>query len=199
MKKINLILTLLLFTAITVIAQTNWSFDKAHSKIGFTVSHMVITDVDGKFNEYEGTVVTEGEDFEGAKVNFTIETNSINTDNERRDNHLRSDDFFAADEHPQITFVGKSMTKVSDNKYELVGDLTIRGITKEIKLEATHNGTVQDPWGNTKAGFKLTGSLDRFEYGLKWNTAIEAGGLVVGKTVYLNIDIQLKKEVPAES
>ncbi|KUG26597.1 ycei like family protein [hydrocarbon metagenome] len=199
MKKINIILYFLLFAVLTVSAQTNWSFDKSHSKIGFTVSHMVITDVDGKFNEYEGTVVTEGEDFEGAHVNFTIEANSINTDNERRDNHLRSDDFFAADEYPQITFAGKSMKKVSENKYELVGDLTIRGITKEIKLDVTHNGTVQDPWGNTKAGFKLAGSLDRFEYGLKWNTAIEAGGLVVGKTVYLNIDIQLKKEVTTES
>lgn len=199
MKKINIILYFLLFAVLTVSAQTNWSFDKAHSKIGFTVSHMVITDVDGKFNEYEGTFVTEGEDFEGAHVNFTIEANSINTDNERRDNHLRSDDFFAADEYPQITFAGKSMKKVSENKYELVGDLTIRGITKEIKLDVTHNGTVQDPWGNTKAGFKLAGSLDRFEYGLKWNTAIEAGGLVVGKTVYLNIDIQLKKEVTTES
>jgi len=199
MKKINIILYFLLFAVLTVSAQTNWSFDKSHSKIGFTVSHMVITDVDGKFNEYEGTVVTEGEDFEGAQVNFTIEANSINTDNERRDNHLKSDDFFAADEYPQITFAGKSMKKVSENKYELVGDLTIRGITKEIKLDVTHNGTVQDPWGNTKAGFKLAGSLDRFEYGLKWNTAIEAGGLVVGKTVYLNIDIQLKKEVTTES
>ncbi len=199
MKKINIILYFLLFAVLTVSAQTNWSFDKAHSKIGFTVSHMVITDVDGKFNEYEGTVVTEGEDFEGAQVNFTIEANSINTDNERRDNHLRSDDFFAADEYPQITFTGKSMKKISENKYELVGDLTIRGTTKEIKLDVTHNGTVQDPWGNTKAGFKLAGSLDRFEYGLKWNTAIETGGLVVGKTVYLNIDIQLKKEVTTES
>lgn len=199
MKKINIILYFLLFAVLTVSAQTNWSFDKAHSKIGFTVSHMVITDVDGKFNEYEGTVVTEGDDFEGAQVNFTIEANSINTDNERRDNHLRSDDFFAADEYPQITFTGKSMKKISENKYELVGDLTIRGTTKEIKLDVTHNGTVQDPWGNTKAGFKLAGSLDRFEYGLKWNTAIETGGLVVGKTVYLNIDIQLKKEVTTES
>lgn len=199
MKKINIILYFLLFAVLTVSAQTNWSFDKAHSKIGFTVSHMVITDVDGKFNEYEGTVITEGEDFEGAQVNFTIEANSINTDNERRDNHLRSDDFFAADEYPQITFTGKSMKKISENKYELVGDLTIRGTKKEIKLDVTHNGTVQDPWGNTKAGFKLAGSLDRFEYGLKWNTAIEAGGLVVGKTVYLNIDIQLKKEVTTES
>lgn len=199
MKKINIILYFLLFAVLTVSAQTNWSFDKAHSKIGFTVSHMVITDVDGKFNEYEGTVVTEGEDFEGAQVNFTIEANSINTDNERRDNHLRSDDFFAADEYPQITFTGKSMKKISENKYELVGDLTIRGTTKEILLDVTHNGTVQDPWGNTKAGFKLAGSLDRFEYGLKWNTAIETGGLVVGKTVHLNIDIQLKKEVTTES
>lgn len=194
MKKINLLLLLLLFTVVTVSAQTNWKFDKAHSKIGFTVSHMVITDVDGKFNEYEGSVVTTGEDFEGAQVNFNIQTNSINTDNEERDNHLRSDDFFAADEYPQISFIGKSMTKVGDNKYKLVGDLTILGTTKEITLDVTHNGTVVDPWGNTKAGFKLTGALDRFEYGLKWNNAIETGGLVVGKTVYLNIDIQLMKE-----
>ncbi|MCZ7602590.1 MAG: YceI family protein [Melioribacteraceae bacterium] len=199
MKKINIFLTVLLLSALMLSAQTKWSFDKSHSKIGFTVSHMVITDVDGKFNDYEGTVVTNGDTFEGAQVNFTIQTASIFTDNENRDNHLRSDDFFAADQHPQITFVGKSMTKVSDDKYKLVGDLTMRGTTKEVTLDVKHNGTVQDPWGNTKAGFKLTGSVDRFEYGLNWNKAIEAGGLVVGKTVYIDIDVQLKKETNTES
>lgn len=199
MKKISMFLTFLFVASLTISAQTNWSFDKSHSKIGFTVSHMVITDVDGKFNDYEGTIVTEGETFEGAQVNFTIQTASIFTDNENRDKHLRSEDFFAADQHPQITFVGKSMTKVGDDKYKLVGDLTMRGTTKEITLDVKHNGTVQDPWGNTKAGFKLTGSVDRFEYGLNWNKAIETGGLVVGKTVYLNIDVQLKKETNTES
>lgn len=199
MKKTSIFLTFLFIVSLTITAQTKWSFDKSHSKIGFTVSHMVITDVDGKFNDYEGTIVTDGETFEGAQVNFTIQTASIFTDNENRDNHLRSDDFFAADQHPQITFVGKSMTKVSDDKYKLVGDLTMRGTTKEVALDVKHNGTVQDPWGNTKAGFKLTGSVDRFEYGLNWNKAIEAGGLVVGKTVYFDIDVQLKKETNTES
>lgn len=194
MKKSILILTAVLFAAFTLNAQTKWSFDKSHSKVGFSVSHLVITDVDGQFHDYTGTITTDGENFENANIEFTIDVGSIDTDNTDRDSHLKSEDFFAADQYPQITFVGKSMEKAGDNKYKLTGDFTMRGVTKEVTLDVTHNGTVKDPWGNTKAGFTIEGSLDRFDYGLKWSNTLETGGLVVGKEVELEIDVQLKKE-----
>lgn len=185
---------LLVFAASSLIAQTNWSVDKSHSKVGFSVSHMVITDVEGYFKDYDAKVTTNGDDFSTANIDFTVNTASIFTDNEGRDKHLRSDDFFNAEKFPKMTFKGKSMKKVSDNKYKLVGDLTIRDVTKQVELDVKYNGMVKDPWGNTKAGFKVTGEINRFDYNLKWNTAIETGALVVGREVELIIDLQLVKK-----
>jgi polyisoprenoid-binding protein YceI len=127
-----------------------------------------------------------------AKIDFTADINSINTDNEKRDNHLKSDDFFNAEKYPQMKFVGKSMQKVGNNKYKLTGDLTIRDITKTVTLDVIYNGIVK-AWGATKAGFKLTGIINRFDYNLKWNTLLETGAAVVGKDVSINCDIQLIK------
>lgn len=194
MRKLNLFLALLLLAATTLSAQTNWSVDKSHSKVGFSVTHLVITDVDGFFKEYEAKVTTNGDDFSTANIDFAVNTGSIFTDNDGRDKHLRSDDFFNAEKYPQMVFKGKSMKKVSDNKYKLVGDLTIRDVTKQVELEVKYNGMVKDPWGNTKAGFKVTGEINRFDYNLKWNTAIETGALVVGREVELVIDLQLVKK-----
>ncbi|NMB83341.1 MAG: YceI family protein [Ignavibacteria bacterium] len=194
MRKINLFFALILFAATSLTAQTNWSVDKSHSKVGFSVSHLVITDVDGFFKEYDAKITTNGDDFSTANIDFTINTGSIFTDNEGRDKHLRSDDFFNAEKFPKMTFKGKSMRKVSDNKYKLVGDLTIRDVTKQVELDVRYNGMVKDPWGNTKAGFKVTGEINRFDYNLKWNTAIETGALVVGREVELIIDLQLVKK-----
>lgn len=194
MRKINLFLAILVFSAASLSAQTNWSVDKSHSKIGFSVSHLVITDVDGFFKDYEAKVTTNGDDFSTANIEFTVNTASIFTDNEGRDKHLRSDDFFNAEKFPKMTFKGKSMRKVSDNRFKLVGDLTIRDVTKQVELDVRYNGMVKDPWGNTKAGFKVTGEINRFDYNLKWNTAIETGALVVGREVELIIDLQLVKK-----
>ncbi len=194
MRKLNLFLALLLLVATTLSAQTNWSVDKSHSKVGFSVTHLVITDVDGFFKEYEAKVTTNGDDFSTANIDFAVNTGSIFTDNDGRDKHLRSDDFFNAEKYPQMVFKGKSMKKVSDNKYKLVGDLTIRDVTKQVELDVKYNGMVKDPWGNTKAGFKVTGEINRFDYNLKWNTAIETGALVVGREVELVIDLQLVKK-----
>ncbi len=194
MRKINLFLAILVFSAASLSAQTNWSVDKSHSKIGFSVSHLVITDVDGFFKDYEAKVATNGDDFSTANIEFTVNTASIFTDNEGRDKHLRSDDFFNAEKFPKMTFKGKLMKKVGDNKYKLVGDLTIRDVTKQVELDVRYNGMVKDPWGNTKAGFKVTGEINRFDYNLKWNTAIETGALVVGREVELVIDLQLVKK-----
>jgi polyisoprenoid-binding protein YceI len=194
MKPFKSIMLVFIFAAASVFAQNDveWKFDKAHSKVGFSVSHMVITDVEGQFREFDGTVKSSGtENFEGADINFTANVNSIDTENEKRDNHLKSDDFFKASEYPELKFDSKSVEKVGDNKYKMVGDLTMRGNTKEVELDVVHNGTVKGMMGNTRAGFKVTGTLNRFDYGLKWNKTLETGGLVVGKEVDLNINVQL--------
>lgn len=191
MKKLLFFVLILSLGALQ--AQTKWTFDKAHSKVQFKVTHMVISEVTGQFKSYDGTVETSKDDFTDAKINFTIDVNSINTDNEQRDNHLKSDDFFNAEKYPKITFVSKSFKKVGDKKYKLVGDLTIRNITKQVELDVVYNGTVKDPWGNTRAGFKVTGQVNRFDFGLKWNALLEFGGAVVGEKVDIIIDVEIVK------
>ena len=194
MKTLIIIAATLILTVSFTFAQTTWSFDKSHSKIGFSVTHLVITDVEGNFKEFEGTITTSGDDFENAKIEFSANVASINTENEKRDEHLRSDDFFNAEKFPQLTFKSKSFSKVDDKNYKLVGDLTIRDVTKEVELNVVYNGTVEDPWGNTKSGFSLEGEINRFDYNLKWNKTIEAGGLVVGEDVTILAKLQLVKQ-----
>lgn len=193
MKNINKLIVVLALLSTTVFAQTKWNFDKSHSEIGFSVTHMLITETDGFFKDYDGTIESTNDDFQNAKINFEAKTASIFTDNEKRDNHLRSDDFFNAEKFPVLTFISKSFTKVEGKNYKLVGDLTIKGVTTEVELDVKYNGTINDPWGNTRAGFKITGEVDRFVYGLTWNAALETGGLVVSKEVALDIKIELIK------
>jgi len=193
MKKL-MILFAMAFAGIAVQAQTTWKVDPAHTKLSFTVSHMVITDVDGRFNVYEGSIVSAKDDFSDAQINFTVDAKSINTDNEKRDEHLRSGDFFEVEKFPNLTFKSTSFKKISGNKYVLEGDLTIRGVTKRVKFDVTFNGTSVSPWGQTKAGFAATASINRTDYGLKWNKALEAGGVLVGETVHLNLRLQFDKQ-----
>jgi len=195
----HLINLLILFLFInTLSAQGNkesvWVIDKAHSKIGFAVTHLLITEVEGYFKDFDLTVLTNKADFVDAKIEFTAKTASIFTNNEKRDEHLRSDDFFNSEKFPEMKFVSKSFKKVGNNKYKLTGDLTIRDVTKSITLDVVYNGTIKDPWGNTKAGFNVTGKLNRFDYGLKWNALTELGGAVVDKIVKLRINVQLKQQ-----
>jgi polyisoprenoid-binding protein YceI len=192
--RIPITVFLLFFAAMpSLFAQTTWNFDKSHTSIGFSVTHLLITDVEGRFNDFGGSIVTNGDGFENARVDFSANVASIDTDNEKRDNHLRSDDFFNAQKYPKLKFEGKSMKKVGENAYKLTGDLTIRDVTKTVTLDVAFKGMVKDPWGNTKAGFRITGEVNRFDYNLKWNTLTEAGGAVVGKTVSLIINVQLVK------
>lgn len=172
------------------IAATKWEVDKAHSNIGFVVTHMVISEVDGRFRDFNGVVEHTKADFSDAKINFTIDVNSIDTDNDKRDGHLKSGDFFDAAKYPRITFTSTSFKPLGNNKYELNGNLTIRDITKPVKFDVTYGGSVTSQ-GSTKAGFKATSSIDRFDYNLKWSATTEAGGLVVGKKVELVINAQL--------
>lgn len=170
-----------------------WNVDKAHSNVGFTVTHLVVSEVDGSFKVYDGSINTTTDDFSGAEIKFIVDVPSINTGNDKRDNHLKGDDFFNAEQYPQMTFKSKAFKKAGKNKYKLVGDLTIRDITKEVTFDVTYGGTIQGPWGNTKAGFKASTTIDRFDYNLKWDAATEAGNLVVGREVTIDLNLQFNQ------
>lgn len=193
MKKTTLLLVIVLGLSLAARAQTQWALDNAHTDIRFTVTHMVISEVDGEFNEFNGTVVSHSDDFDGAEVEFTAEVASIDTDNDRRDGHLRSDDFFNAAAYPELTFNGK-IEKVGDD-YFLAGNLTIRDVTKSVRFDVQYNGTIELQNGR-KAGFKINGSVNRFEYGLEWDRTIETGGLVVGEEVRITCNVELDEKVP---
>lgn len=173
---------------------TIWEIDPTHSEVQFKVKHLVISTVTGSFNDFSGQVESDEENFENAKVQFEAKTGSIDTGNDQRDEHLKSDDFFSADKYPAISFSGKSLTKTSGDSFKIVGDMTIRDQTKEIALEATLGGIMQDPYGNTKAGFELTGKINRKDFGLTWSAVTEAGGVVVSDEVKLLLNVQLTKK-----
>lgn len=198
MKFSRKILLLILFASVLFAqnnsTETTWVIDKSHSKIGFSVTHLLISEVEGYFKDYSAKIVTKGEDFDNAQIEFIAKTSSIFTDNEKRDQHLKSDDFFNSEKYPELKFVGKSFKKVENNKYKLSGDLTIRDVTKPIMLDVEFNGKVKDPWGNIRAGFNITGKLNRFDYGLKWNALTELGGAVVNNIVKLRIHVELIKQ-----
>ncbi len=173
-------------------APTKWVLDKAHTNVRFSVAHLVVSDVDGSFKSFDGSMTNTKPDFSDATINFTVDVNSINTDNEQRDKHLKSDDFFNAEKFPQIKFVSKSFKALGNNKYTLTGDLTIRDVTKTVSFDVTYGGTVT-AMGGTHAGFKAKATVNRFDYNLKWSAATEAGGLVAGKDVDITLNIDLKK------
>jgi len=174
-------------------ATTKWTIDSTHSEIGFKVKHMMFTNVSGKFDSYEGVIETEENDFSTAKISFSAAINSINTSNADRDNHLKSGDFFDAENFPNLTFTSNSFSKISDHNYELTGVLTIKGTSKEVKLPVEFSGLMQDPWGNTKVGLNIEGKINRKDWGLNWNAALETGGVLVGEDVKLIIELQLVK------
>jgi polyisoprenoid-binding protein YceI len=193
MKTMKYTFLALLVSAAAFAQSTVWKFDPSHSQIGFSVTHMVISDVTGNFKKFDGEVKSNGNDFTNAVISFTADVNSINTENEKRDGHLKSDDFFNAEKYPQIKFVGKSMKKVDKNKYKLTGDFTIRNVTKTITLDVVYKGNAE-AYGQEKAGFKITGTINRFDYNLKWNSLLETGGAVVGKDVEIVCNVQLVKQ-----
>jgi polyisoprenoid-binding protein YceI len=173
---------------------SKWAIDPSHSEISFKVKHLVVTTLTGKFDSFEGSLDTANEDFSNAKINFSAAIASINTGNTDRDGHLKSDDFFNAEAFPTLTFQSTSFTKTGDSEYKLVGDITLRDVTKPIELTVEYGGTMVDPWGNTKAGFEINGKLKRKEFGLKWDAITEAGGAVVSDEVKLHLNVQLVKQ-----
>ena len=173
---------------------TTWTLDRSHSSISFAIEHLMVSEVEGKFRKFEGTMTGEKADYSDAAVDFKAEVNSIDTDDDKRDGHLKSDDFFNAEKYPNISFKSKTFKKLSGNKYLLTGDLTIRDITKSVTWSVVSKPTVKDPWGNTKAGFTASLTVNRFDYNLKWNTLTEAGGAVVGKDVKIKVNVEFAKK-----
>lgn len=172
-----------------------WIIDPTHSEVHFKVKHLMISTVTGTFGTYEGSVETaKDEDFAGSKVSFSADIDSISTGQEQRDGHLKSGDFFDAENFPKLTFVSTSMDKVDDENYTLTGDLTIRGTTKQVTLKAEFGGIMGDFYGNTKAGFDISGKINRQDFGLTWGAVTEAGGVVVSDEVRLAFNIQVAKQ-----
>lgn len=173
-------------------ATKNWVIDPSHSEIQFKIKHLMITNVTGSFNIFQVSVQTEEEDFMKAKVSFTADVGSISTGNEQRDAHLKSAEFFDAATYPQVKFAATKYENVdNDGSYELYGDLTIRDITKNIKLDVEFGGVVKDGYGNTKAGFSINGKINRKDFGLTWSAITEAGGIVVSDDVKITCEVQL--------
>jgi polyisoprenoid-binding protein YceI len=179
--------------------KTKWVIDPAHSEIGFKVKHLMITNVKGTFSEYNASIITTGEDFLTAEIDFWMNPESVTTSDEKRNAHLKSVDFFDVKNHKEITFTSNTIEKVDgDSSYELWGDLTIKGITKKIKLDVEFDGVIKDPWGAEKAGFSINGKINRKDWELNWNTTLEAGGVLVGDTVNISCEIELLKQEELE-
>lgn len=171
-----------------------WNVDNVHSKINFSVKHMVIASVTGQFKDFTVELKDFQDDITSSNVKVNISSASIDTGSADRDNHLRSDDFFASGQFPQITFEGNNWEKVEDDEYKLKGKLTIRDITTDFEFNVTYGGEIKDPYGFTRSGYRIEGKLNRFDYNLKWNALLETGGAVVGKQVLLSADIELVKQ-----
>jgi polyisoprenoid-binding protein YceI len=173
--------------------ETKWAIDPAHTKVNFKVKHLMISNVSGHFNEFDGNVTTDGDDFASAKISFSLNASSIDTQMADRDAHLKSPDFFDAEKYPKIDFTGTGMKDLGDDMYELIGDLTIKDVTKPVTLTVEFGGIMADPWGNTKAGISINGKINRKDFGLNWNAALEAGGVLVGEEVKISGEIELAK------
>ena len=171
-----------------------YKIDAAHSEINFKVKHLMITTVSGSFQTFEGKLEAKKEDFSDAKINFTADVNSISTNNVQRDGHLKSDDFFGAEAFPKLTFSSTSFTPKAGEEFTLTGDLTIKGVTKSVVLNVELGGIATDPWGQVKAGFELSGKINRKDFGLSWDAVTEAGNIMVSEEVKLIMSVQLIKQ-----
>lgn len=172
---------------------TKWTIDPAHSEMVFKVKHLMITNVKGEFRNFDAEIISNGEDFSNAKITANVDASSIFTNNTDRDNHLKSADFFDADQHNELRFESTEVEKVGAEEYKLKGDLSIKGKTNPVTLNVEFGGIMKDPQGNEKAGFSLTGKINRKDWGLNWNANLEAGGVLVSDEVRIMIDAQFVK------
>lgn len=171
-----------------------WIFEPSHCKIGFSVRHFGITETEGHFNKFEGVVYSDTDDFSDAQVELTVDANSVDTQDAQRDGHLKSADFFNAEKFPTIHFQSTGMEIEGSNQYKMFGNLTMAGITKPVAMDVEYNGIVKrDPFGNTKAGFFIEGKINRKEWGINWNTALDFGGVAVGETIKIKCNVELLK------
>ncbi|MDR3680689.1 MAG: YceI family protein [Flavipsychrobacter sp.] len=173
---------------------TQWKIDAMHSEVNFKVRHMMISNVSGNFKKFDGSAESEGDDFTTAKIDFTVDTASINTNSEQRDGHLQSPDFFDAAKYPQIKISGMGLQKVDDENYKLTADVTIKDITNPVTFNVEFGGIDKDGYGQTKAGFTVTGKINRQKFGLTWSAVTEAGSIIVSDDVNLNAELQFVKQ-----
>ena len=174
-------------------ALTTWQIDPTHSEVGFSVKHLMISTVRGRFSGVKGSVLLDSQDISRSSVEVEIDAATIDTREEKRDAHLRSPDFFDVEKHPTITFRSRRIEPLGGDRFRVTGDLTIRGVTREVVLEATDEGRERDPWGGERAGFTASGKVDRREFGLTWNQALETGGVLVSNDIKLSIEVQAVK------
>jgi polyisoprenoid-binding protein YceI len=182
-------------TAVPSFAAETYDVDASHSEVSFQVRHLV-TNVRGRFNDFDGTINLDPANLEKSKVEFRVKAASIDTANEDRDKHLRAEDFFHAEKYPEITFKSTSIKKTGKDTYAVTGDFTMRGVTRRITLPVTYLGTARDPWGNDKAGFETAATLDRKDYGITWNKAVDNGGVILGDDVKIAINLEANKAKP---
>jgi polyisoprenoid-binding protein YceI len=176
-------------------SKTIWNVDALHSEVQFKVKHLVISTVTGSFKSFSGKVVTQEDQFENAEIEFSIDVDSVDTGQPGRDEHLRNADFFETATYPKFEFVSTSFTKIKEDLYKLVGNLTIKGITRQVELEAEYGGTERDSWGNIKVGFEVNGTIDRKDFNVSFNALTETGGLALGEKIKIIANIQLAKQV----
>jgi polyisoprenoid-binding protein YceI len=174
---------------------TTYKIDQDHSDIMFKVKHLMISTVSGLFKKFDATFDIDEKDLTNATASFEADISSIDTKNEQRDAHLKSDDFFNAENYPKMIFKSTRIEKIGDDEYKLVGDLTIRDVTKPVELNVQYNGEIVDPWGNERLGFEITGKVNRREFGLRWSAVTEAGGVVVADDVKLQLNVEMVKQM----
>ena len=182
-----------------IMAKQTWTLDPTHSELQFKIKHLMISTVTGQFRRFNATVETEADDFSNAKVQFETEVDSISTNNEQRDAHLKNGDFFDAAKYPSILFESEKMKKIETDEYKIEGNLTMHGVTKKIVLHAEFGGITKDPWGNTRTGFSVTGKISRSEFGMSFGAVTETGGLLLGDEVKITANVQFVKQVLAHA
>ena len=174
--------------------KTKWLLDPIHSELQFKIKHLMISNVSGAFKSFSAEVETEDEDFSTAKINLTAQMDSISTNNEQRDAHLRNSDFFEVEKYPELKFKSTKVEEVDSDTFMLHGELTMKGVTKPVKLDVEFNGATKDPWGGERAGFVITGKINRADWGINFNSVLETGGVVLGEEVKINSEIELVKQ-----
>jgi polyisoprenoid-binding protein YceI len=175
-------------------ATTKWILDPTHSELGFKIKHLMITNVSGSFKTFQAEAKTQDDDFRTAKISLTVDINSVFTNNEQRDAHLRNSDFFETEKYPQLKFVSTRLEETDDNNFVLYGELTLKGVTKQVKLDVEYGTLAKDPWGSERAGFSVTGKIRRSDWGLNFNSVLETGGVALSDEVKISAEIQMVKE-----